>query len=239
MYATPAQVAELKATAGSTTRRIYDYPGGYAAKDAGDARASRRLAEMESAALRMCGTGTVRAFVAGSRFTLAGHPQGVLNQTWLLRSVRLCAELGRFDNEFVAILGSKPYRPKRRTPRPRHGFGAYFAPGPALWEDPRLLRDDAAAARLAAALGSGKAIVMRANGAVVCGDSLVEAVALLPQRVRCALAGRHHPHLARVVVALEQTHRSGEQSLRAQESSKKLVHAGQIGARAFETDRAQ
>jgi len=66
----------------------------------------------------------------------------------------------------------------RRTPRPRHGFGAYFAPGPALWEDPRLLRDDAAAGLLADRLGSGNAIVMRANGAVVVGANLCEAVAL-------------------------------------------------------------
>jgi HCOMODA/2-hydroxy-3-carboxy-muconic semialdehyde decarboxylase len=66
----------------------------------------------------------------------------------------------------------------RRTPRPRHGFGAYFAPAPPLWEDPRLLRDDVSAARLATALGPHPAIVMRANGAVVVGTTLVEAVAL-------------------------------------------------------------
>lgn len=66
----------------------------------------------------------------------------------------------------------------RRTPQPRHGFGAYFAPQPRFWDDPRLLRDDAAADRLAAELGGHKAIVMRANGAVVVGADLVEAVAL-------------------------------------------------------------
>jgi HCOMODA/2-hydroxy-3-carboxy-muconic semialdehyde decarboxylase len=70
----------------------------------------------------------------------------------------------------------------KRTPRARHGFGAYFArpdgSGPALWDDPRLLRDDAAAARLADALGAGNALVMRANGAVVVGADLVEALAL-------------------------------------------------------------
>jgi HCOMODA/2-hydroxy-3-carboxy-muconic semialdehyde decarboxylase len=66
----------------------------------------------------------------------------------------------------------------RRTPQPRHGFGAYFAPCPPLWDDPRLLRDDALASRLAETLGTAKAIVMRANGAVVVGADLVEAVAL-------------------------------------------------------------
>ncbi len=70
----------------------------------------------------------------------------------------------------------------KRTPRARHGFGAYFAKpdgsGPELWDDPRLLRDDAAAARLADTLGAGNALVMRANGAVVVGANLIEAVAL-------------------------------------------------------------
>ena len=34
-----------------------------------------------------------------------------------------------------------------RTPRALHGFGAYFAPHPPLHSDPRLVRDDASAAR--------------------------------------------------------------------------------------------
>lgn len=66
----------------------------------------------------------------------------------------------------------------RRTPRPRHGFGAYFAPAPPLWDDPRLLRDDVLAERLAGMLGDAPAIVMRANGAVVVGADLREALAL-------------------------------------------------------------
>jgi HCOMODA/2-hydroxy-3-carboxy-muconic semialdehyde decarboxylase len=64
------------------------------------------------------------------------------------------------------------------VPRPRHGIGAYFHPGPALWDDPRLLRDDASAARLAGALGDHNAIVLRGNGAIVCADGLEKAVVL-------------------------------------------------------------
>jgi HCOMODA/2-hydroxy-3-carboxy-muconic semialdehyde decarboxylase len=63
------------------------------------------------------------------------------------------------------------------VPRPRHGIGAYFADLP-LWDDPRLLRDDAAAAALAAALGDKSAIVMRGNGAIVAEASLQRAVTL-------------------------------------------------------------
>ena len=64
------------------------------------------------------------------------------------------------------------------VPIARHGIGAYFHPGPALWDDPRLLRDEGSAARLAEALGDLNAIIMRGNGAIVCGDSLEQAVTL-------------------------------------------------------------
>lgn len=64
------------------------------------------------------------------------------------------------------------------VPRARHGIGAYFHPGPVLWDDPRLLRDDAAAHRLAESMGSANALVMRGNGAVVAAGSLEQAVVL-------------------------------------------------------------
>jgi HCOMODA/2-hydroxy-3-carboxy-muconic semialdehyde decarboxylase len=63
------------------------------------------------------------------------------------------------------------------VPRPRHGIGAYFPDLP-LWDDPRLLRDDAAAAALAQAMGPAPAIVMRGNGAIVAGETLPRAVTL-------------------------------------------------------------
>lgn len=63
------------------------------------------------------------------------------------------------------------------TPVPRHGIGAYFGNIP-LWNDPRLLRDDAAAAALADALHDAPALVMRGNGAVAVGESLPQAVTL-------------------------------------------------------------
>ncbi|WP_439569720.1 class II aldolase/adducin family protein [Sphingopyxis sp.] len=63
------------------------------------------------------------------------------------------------------------------VPVPRHGIGAYFKAVP-LWDDPRLLRDDAAAAGLAEMLGDVPALVMRGNGAVVAGETLPQAVTL-------------------------------------------------------------
>lgn len=63
------------------------------------------------------------------------------------------------------------------VPRPRHGIGAYFTKLP-LWPEPRLLRDNAAAARLAEMLGDAPAIVMRGNGAVVVGETMQKTVTL-------------------------------------------------------------
>lgn len=113
----------------------------------------------------------------------------------------------------------------RRTPRPRHGFGAYFAPGPQLWADPRLLRDDDAAGRLADRLGDGPAVVMRANGAVVVGQDLTEAVAL----------SWFLEEAARVEVTLMQMGEDGEHTLlTAEETQARQVTAGRVYERMWE-----
>ena len=66
----------------------------------------------------------------------------------------------------------------RRTPKPRHGFGTYFSPGPPLWDDPTLLRSDEAAAELAESLGDARAIVMRGNGCVLTGATVEESIVM-------------------------------------------------------------
>lgn len=65
-----------------------------------------------------------------------------------------------------------------RTPKPRIGFATYFAPCPPLWNDPALLRDDAAAAKLAETLGDARAIVMRGNGCILTGATVEEAIVM-------------------------------------------------------------
>lgn len=66
----------------------------------------------------------------------------------------------------------------RRTPRPRHGFGAYFAPEVPLWDDPQLIRSAERAEGVAATLGDARAVVMRGNGPVITGRDLIQAVVL-------------------------------------------------------------
>ena len=62
-----------------------------------------------------------------------------------------------------------------KTPRALHGLGAYFAPAAPLWDDPALVRDSERAAAVVTLLGSGRAIVLRGNGAVTVGPSVREA----------------------------------------------------------------
>ena len=79
----------------------------------------------------------------------------------------------------------------RLVPRARHGFGCYFAPGPALWDDPALLRSDEAAAELADCLGESRAVVMRGNGAILTGATVEESIVMafyLEEAARTELA---------------------------------------------------
>ena len=66
----------------------------------------------------------------------------------------------------------------QRTPKARIGFASYFAPSPPLWDDPLLLRDDAAAKKFAETLGNARAIVMRGNGCVLTGATVEEAIVM-------------------------------------------------------------
>lgn len=66
----------------------------------------------------------------------------------------------------------------QRTPKARIGFATYFAPCPPLWDDPLLLRDDAAAEKFADTLGDARAIVMRGNGCVLTGGTVEEAIVM-------------------------------------------------------------
>jgi HCOMODA/2-hydroxy-3-carboxy-muconic semialdehyde decarboxylase len=79
------------------------------------------------------------------------------------------------------------------SPQPRHGFGSYFHPRPAFWDDPQLLRSDLSAMAAARELGNSPAIILRGNGAVVAGNTLQQAVVLawyLEDMARIDLAGR-------------------------------------------------
>jgi HCOMODA/2-hydroxy-3-carboxy-muconic semialdehyde decarboxylase len=65
-----------------------------------------------------------------------------------------------------------------RPPKARHGFGAFFNPTPAYWDDPTLMRSDIIAAAVADRLGHNHGIILRGNGAVLAGADLMQTVTL-------------------------------------------------------------
>jgi HCOMODA/2-hydroxy-3-carboxy-muconic semialdehyde decarboxylase len=104
-------------------------------------------------------------------------PDGVLGE------VRLHQQIYRRRPQAQAIARTMPpalmaLGTARRTPRPRHGMGAYFGDGAALWDDPQLVRDDERAEAVIDAMGDRNAVVMRGNGAVVAAESLAKVLAL-------------------------------------------------------------
>lgn len=61
--------------------------------------------------------------------------------------------------------------------RPIHLLGTIFHDGIPVYDDPRLVSDRARGAALAQALGSHRAVLMRAHGAAIAGANVQEAVA--------------------------------------------------------------
>ncbi|NML42345.1 class II aldolase/adducin family protein [Ramlibacter sp. G-1-2-2] len=121
-------------------------------------------------------------------------PEGVLGEVRMHREVyRLRPDVNailRFISPHVTALAALG-----RTPRPRHGFGAYFAPQVPLWPNPELVRNDSAAEGVARTMGKNAGVVVSVNGALVGGADVAQALTLaifLEDAARvelCALQG--------------------------------------------------
>lgn len=122
--------------------------------------------------------GLIRAGEPGVVVPIHGDlPEGVLGE------VRIHQQIYSRRPDVRAVIRSMPAQVMalscaRLTPQPRHGMGSYFSAPIPLWDDPQLLRNDAEASALADQFGQGNALVMRGNGAIVAGVSLVEALTL-------------------------------------------------------------
>jgi HCOMODA/2-hydroxy-3-carboxy-muconic semialdehyde decarboxylase len=104
-------------------------------------------------------------------------PEGVLGEVRLHQQIyRRRLEIGSVVRSMppaVMILGTAC-----RVPKARHGMGAYFGDGPALWNDPQLVRDDQLASAVIESMGQKNAVVMRGNGLVVAASTLEQVVSL-------------------------------------------------------------
>ncbi|WP_224983047.1 type VI secretion system Vgr family protein [Geomonas agri] len=120
--------AEAPAVAQTQTAKceVYDAPGCYGSRSAGDRLARIRMEEEETMATVMFGSSDCRAFASGYRFRLRDH----CNSNWegkelLLVSVKHDAmeayatgSSSSYHNSFVCIPHQTPYRPTRLTPKP-------------------------------------------------------------------------------------------------------------------------
>ncbi len=134
---------ELEATAASDDPEpleLYDYPGQFAAPEAGSTISQRRLEELQATREVGRGQSNVGRLMPGYRFTLTEHPVGATNQEYLVLSVRHqgseamegSTEPGKYENAFAVIPANIPYRPPIVTPKPSpRGVQTAIVVGPA------------------------------------------------------------------------------------------------------------
>jgi len=116
---------------GKNPYQIYEYPGQYRVRPAGDHLAKIRLQEQTVPGKVIQGGGGCRYFSSGYQFKLEEHYRADLNQAYVLTSVRHMATQGAsyqvgggggeeltYRNSFECIPFSTPYRPPRVTPEP-------------------------------------------------------------------------------------------------------------------------
>ncbi len=103
----------------SGTGALYEFPAGHASADEAVGLARLRVEAGQSSARVLRGQGYVYPFAAGTRFTLSGHFVDALNTRFVLRRVHHTARDELYSNAFEAHPATLPFRPERRTPRPR------------------------------------------------------------------------------------------------------------------------
>jgi type VI secretion system secreted protein VgrG len=99
--------------------KVYEYPGGYELKAAGEAVAKRRGEELAAPRRRLHGASPIRHLQSGTKLGVTGHPAQDVNGGYVLLSVHHSAERRQYENRFTAFPDDMPFRPPRLTPRPR------------------------------------------------------------------------------------------------------------------------
>ena len=118
-FETPNTDLKVESQSDAPTYKVYEYPGGFLTKDAGEKRANLRLDALEQPRKIIRGDGFVRAFVTGHKFELKDHYRADVNQTYVLESISHAATQESYSNSFTAFPTDCPFRPQRVTPKPR------------------------------------------------------------------------------------------------------------------------
>jgi type VI secretion system secreted protein VgrG len=113
---------------GKEKEELYDYPGDFTVLDQGERYARLRLEAHEARQQVVRGAGRCRGMQSGYRFDLKDHYRREFNQAYQILHVQHQASAGDYrswdgapldyQNEFVCIPHSVPYRPPLVTPRP-------------------------------------------------------------------------------------------------------------------------
>jgi type VI secretion system secreted protein VgrG len=117
-FETPATDLYVKTGGGSPALVIYDHPGNYAKKDAGEKLAKLRVDAHEASQKVLRGNSNCRGFSSGGKFTLKEHARADLNADYVLRLVSHMADRGNYSNHFDALPAKVVFRPVQRTRRP-------------------------------------------------------------------------------------------------------------------------
>lgn len=124
---------------GPGEREIYDYPGSYQNKSAGESYARVRMEEEEAQVTTIAGASGCRAFTTGYRFTLHNYHQTQMNgKAFVLTAIEHHATQSvgsggafHYANRFSCIPADVPFRPPRTTPKPVvHGSQTAMVVGP-------------------------------------------------------------------------------------------------------------
>ncbi len=118
-FETPNTDLKVESQSKTPKYRVYEYPGGFVKKDAGEKRANLRLDALEQPQKVIRGDGFVRAFVAGHKFELKDHYRADVNQTYVLETVSHAGTQENYTNSFTAFPADVSYRPPRLTAKPR------------------------------------------------------------------------------------------------------------------------
>jgi len=119
-HATKKEQQESKSTVPAfSDLKVFEHDENFEKYDNASDFAKIRLEEEFASAHRGHGESTCRAIEAGHTFTMKEHYLDDLNKKWLVTKCALSGEQGRVRVYFDCIPVDVPYRPERKTPKPR------------------------------------------------------------------------------------------------------------------------
>ncbi len=149
-YLTPLTSLQPSVSGTGTGGRVYEYPGRFKTLSVGESLSTLRIQALEWPNQLCHGNSTVYAFSAGQQFTLEDHPRDNFNDDYILYRVshQIVQNYNKsasfeeketlenltpvYTNEFSAFPETTPFRPLRKTFKPRiHSNQTAVVTGPA------------------------------------------------------------------------------------------------------------